>query len=214
MFRLRQCKNFPISLQKCPSSPCVHVLLIPLIQGESYCRPQQTIGFLDPSAQASAPGWPLRNLLAYLRAVHPEATQTVRVLCWRGDAQSSRFGVLRGGPTSSEKPSSVGWEKNVQGKVGARVADLAPMMDPKRSVSSPSARSTCVMINLDRQTLGPGGGPESQIDALEDSPCSRPGEDCTDAMPATWCGHPRVLRCAYAHGQSAGLTDATVFFLF
>jgi hypothetical protein len=95
---------------------------------------QRTIGFLDPSAQASAPGWPLRNLLAYLRAVHPEATQTVRVLCWRGDAQSSRFGVLRGGPTSSEKPNAVGWEKNIQGKLGARVADLAPIMDPTRSV--------------------------------------------------------------------------------
>ncbi|KAF8260462.1 hypothetical protein EI94DRAFT_1667960 [Lactarius quietus] len=92
----------------------------------------QTIGFLDPSAQASAPGWPLRNLLAYLRAVHPDATQTVRVLCWRGDAASSRFGILRGGPTGTEKPSAVGWEKNVQGKLGARVADLAPMMDPKR----------------------------------------------------------------------------------
>lgn len=99
---------------------------------------QRTIGFLDPSAQATAPGWPLRNLLAYLRAVHPEATQTVRVLCWRGDALSSRFGILRGGPTSAEKPSAVGWEKNVQGKLGARVADLAPMMDPKRSVSSSS----------------------------------------------------------------------------
>ncbi|KAH9979848.1 E1-like protein-activating [Lactifluus volemus] len=92
----------------------------------------RTIGFLDPSAQASAPGWPLRNLLAYLRAVHPEATQTVRVLCWRGDASSSRFGILRGGPTGVEKPSAVGWEKNVQGKLGARVADLAPMMDPRR----------------------------------------------------------------------------------
>ena len=67
------------------------------------------------------------------------------------------------------------------------------------------------MINLDRQTLGPGGGPESQVDALEDSPCSRPGEDCTNAMPTTWCGHPWVLRRAYAHGQLAGLTDATVF---
>jgi len=103
---------------------------------------QRTIGFLDPSAQASAPGWPLRNLLAYLRAVHPEATQVVRVLCWRGDAQSSRFGILRGGPTSTEKPSAVGWEKNVQGKLGARVADLAPMMDPKRPVFLPlSARN-------------------------------------------------------------------------
>jgi ubiquitin-like modifier-activating enzyme ATG7 len=26
----------------------------------------------------------------------------------------------------------VGWEKNVQGKLGARLADLAPMMDPTR----------------------------------------------------------------------------------
>lgn len=92
----------------------------------------RTIGFLDPSAQASAPGWPLRNLLAYLRAVHPEATRAVRVLCWRGDAPSSRFGILRGGPTSAEKQNVVGWEKNVQGKLGPRVADLAPMMDPKR----------------------------------------------------------------------------------
>jgi ubiquitin-like modifier-activating enzyme ATG7 len=94
---------------------------------------QRTIGFLDPSAQASAPGWPLRNLLAYLRAVHPEATRAVRVLCWRGDASSSRFGILRGGPTGAEKQNVVGWEKNVQGKLGPRVADLAPMMDPKRS---------------------------------------------------------------------------------
>ena len=94
---------------------------------------QRTIGFLDPSAQASAPGWPLRNLLAYLRAVHPEATRAVRVLCWRSDASSSRFGILRGGPTGTEKQNVVGWEKNVQGKLGPRVADLAPMMDPKRS---------------------------------------------------------------------------------
>lgn len=65
------------------------------------------------------------------------------------------------------------------------------------------------MINLDRQTRGPGCGSESQIDALADSPCSRPGEDCRNAMPTTWCGHSRVLRRAYAHGQSASFTDAT-----
>ena len=33
------------------------------------------------------------------------------------------------------KPSAVGWEKNPQGKLGARVADLAPMMDPTRCVA-------------------------------------------------------------------------------
>jgi hypothetical protein len=133
VLRSPQCRTLPISLRTCLSNRCVLVL-----HGEPDDDAnddfQRTIGFLDPSAQASAPGWPLRNLLAYLRAVHPEATQTVRVLCWRGDAPSSRFGILRGGPTSTEKPSAVGWEKNVQGKLGARIADLAPMMDPKRSV--------------------------------------------------------------------------------
>lgn len=34
------------------------------------------------------------------------------------------------------KPGAVGWEKNVQGKLGPRVADLAPMMDPTRCVPS------------------------------------------------------------------------------
>ena len=106
---------------------------------------QQTIGFLDPSAQASAPGWPLRNLLAYLRAVHPEATRAVRVLCWRGDASSSRFGILRGGPTGVEKQNVVGWEKNVQGKLGPRVADLAPMMDPRRSDPNFHCASTLII---------------------------------------------------------------------
>ena len=73
---------------------------------------QRTIGFLDPSAQASAPGWPLRNLLAYLRAVHPEATRAVRVVCWRGDGLSSRFWNSRcGSPTGAEKQNVVGWEK-------------------------------------------------------------------------------------------------------
>jgi ubiquitin-like modifier-activating enzyme ATG7 len=32
------------------------------------------------------------------------------------------------------KPGAIGWEKNVQGKLGPRVADLAPMMDPTRWV--------------------------------------------------------------------------------
>ena len=32
---------------------------------------QQTIAFIDPSALPDNPGWPLRNLLAYLHALHP-----------------------------------------------------------------------------------------------------------------------------------------------
>ncbi|TBU55968.1 E1-like protein-activating [Dichomitus squalens] len=107
---------------------------------------ERAIGFIDPSAVPNNPGWPLRNLLAYLRALYPEdAAQGLRVLCWR-DSETpqtgapggwkSRFGVVKQGAGESiaptEKPSAVGWEKNIQGKLGARVADLAPMMDPTR----------------------------------------------------------------------------------
>lgn len=67
----------------------------------------------------------------------------MRVLCWR-DSEApledkpwrSRFGVVEvTGDASSllgERPSAVGWEKNPQGKLGPRLADLAPMMDPTR----------------------------------------------------------------------------------
>jgi hypothetical protein len=33
---------------------------------------------------------------------------------------------------SIPRPQVTGWEKNTAGKMGARMADLAPMMDPVR----------------------------------------------------------------------------------
>ncbi|KAF8967023.1 hypothetical protein BDZ97DRAFT_1804814 [Flammula alnicola] len=108
---------------------------------------QQTIAFIDPSADPSNPGWPLRNLLAYLRALYPESTSKLHILRWRDtEAPSSpnvhwksQIGTLTvAGETphavdpTSGRPSAVGWEKNPQGKLGPRVADLAPMMDPTR----------------------------------------------------------------------------------
>ena len=35
-----------------------------------------------------------------------------------------------------QRPSVVGWEKNETGKLGARMADLAPLMDPLQCVPS------------------------------------------------------------------------------
>jgi ubiquitin-like modifier-activating enzyme ATG7 len=101
----------------------------------------RVIGFLDPSALPENPGWPLRNLLTFLRAVYPSQTSSVRVLCWRdsekptaGKPWRSRFGVVsvgEGDPIT--KPSAIGWERHpTTNKLSARVADLAPMMDPKR----------------------------------------------------------------------------------
>lgn len=114
---------------------------------EEYAQhPGATIAFIDPSAQPTNPGWPLRNLLAYLRALYPASTSSLKILCWRDaepprgdDIWKSRVGTLQlgdGGTVvdakEAKKPNAVGWEKNVQGKLGPRVADLAPMMDPTR----------------------------------------------------------------------------------
>ena len=44
---------------------------------------EQTIAFLDPSANPHNPGWPVRNLLTYFRALYPPTTSTLRFLCWR-----------------------------------------------------------------------------------------------------------------------------------
>ncbi|KAH9829401.1 uncharacterized protein C8Q71DRAFT_911931 [Rhodofomes roseus] len=84
----------------------------------------------------------LRNLLTYLHTLHP--VPSYRILCWRdserpnGAPFKSRFGVVSQGAgevaVQTWKPTAVGWEKNVQGKLGPRVADLAPMMDPTRLV--------------------------------------------------------------------------------
>lgn len=94
----------------------------------------------------------MRNLLAFLTSrVRSRFTSSdsqdlkVRVLCWR-DAESapapgkwrSRLATvsvslsLSSGPNVSSRPSAVGWEKNPQGKLAPRLADLAPMMDPAR----------------------------------------------------------------------------------
>jgi ubiquitin-like modifier-activating enzyme ATG7 len=127
-----------------------NVSIAPVEQYESFFAStppeKQTIAFLDPSADPSNPGWPLRNLLAYLRALYPETTSKLRVLRWRDTEVpaspnvpwKSQIGTLTVAATAvdpaSGRPSAVGWEKNPQGKLGPRVADLAPMMDPTRYV--------------------------------------------------------------------------------
>ncbi|TFL02674.1 hypothetical protein BDV98DRAFT_592331 [Pterulicium gracile] len=108
---------------------------------------EQTIAFIDPSASPTSPGWPLRNVLAYLKALYPFKTSQVPVLCWRdadlppqGGQWKSTFGVVSSAESTealTQRPSGVGWEKNNQGKLSPRIADLAPMMDPARCVASP-----------------------------------------------------------------------------
>ncbi|GAA5970868.1 hypothetical protein JCM11641_004487 [Rhodosporidiobolus odoratus] len=95
------------------------------------------IVFQDPSSHPTAPGWPLRNALTYLFAspsssLSPPLT-SVRLTSVRdGSAVSTVIRVKVGGADSAERPATVGWEKNEKGKLGPRMADLGPLMDPTR----------------------------------------------------------------------------------
>lgn len=106
---------------------------------------QRVVSFIDPSPHSQNPGWPLRNLLAYLRFHHPTSSRRLRILSWRdtevpgaGKSWHSRIGMVYIGesvgdlPQETTRPAAVGWEKNAQGKLGPRLADLGGMMDPTR----------------------------------------------------------------------------------
>ena len=101
------------------------------------------VSFLDPSPHSQNPGWPLRNLLAYLRLHHPTSSRKLLILSWRdaevpgvGKSWRSRVGMISIGESVGDpretRPVAVGWEKNAQGKLGPRLADLGGMMDPAR----------------------------------------------------------------------------------
>ncbi|KAG8797034.1 Autophagy protein 7 [Serendipita sp. 398] len=94
--------------------------------------------FLDPSSDPQSPGWPLLNILAYLFHKHPN-TRTHRVLCWRDTVVPgasgqwrSRFGTIVANDKmlAGARPAAVGWERNAQGKLSPRMADLGSSMDP------------------------------------------------------------------------------------
>jgi ubiquitin-like modifier-activating enzyme ATG7 len=92
------------------------------------------IGFIDPSPLPNNPAWPLRNLLAYLRFAHPPSFTSCQ-------QRMNRLGIVTGGGgegVEGKPAGAVGSEKNVQNKLGPRVADLlAPTVDPIRFVPLP-----------------------------------------------------------------------------
>ncbi|KAH8915769.1 ubiquitin-like conjugating enzyme [Atractiella rhizophila] len=99
-----------------------------------------TIAFLDPST-SSSPGWPLRNLLTFLAHHYPTlVSQQITVYALRdplqGPIQTVRSRkctiILPITEKVEGRPSAVGWEKNAQGKMIPKVADLGPLMDPSR----------------------------------------------------------------------------------
>ncbi|XP_071580696.1 uncharacterized protein Atg7 isoform X1 [Temnothorax nylanderi] len=103
-----------------------------LQQGEVY------FAFYDPCASAE-PGWPLRNLLCLLYR-HCSSycfTNDVKILSIRSDKVETaviftlRIKEDKNMETTSEE-HLVGWEANVNGKMGPNIVDLSNIMDPTK----------------------------------------------------------------------------------
>ncbi|KAJ1950856.1 Autophagy protein 7 [Linderina pennispora] len=102
------------------------------------------LGFVDPSSHATRPGWPLRNLLAWLRHAHPEQTR-IQVLCFRDALMQASavppesivldINVTGAGDLKAQGQVS-GWERNEAGRLLPRMANLSASMDPSRLAES------------------------------------------------------------------------------
>ena len=110
---------------------------------------ERIIGFIDPSELPDHPGWPLRNYLLVLQ--YHFQIHSIHVLCLRRmstsqpDISSSFLLEIELPPVqwNPDHPiKSVGWERNILGKLGPRLADLAATMDPVRLAE------TAVDLNL------------------------------------------------------------------
>ncbi|KAJ2609738.1 Autophagy protein 7 [Coemansia sp. RSA 1365] len=107
------------------------------------------IGFVDPSSHGTRPGWPLRNLLTWLRHQHPEVSQ-IRVLCFRDaalsqgkvsvEAQQCESIVLQVNVTPAASLTAEcrvsGWERDSRQRLAPRTVDLSSTMDPERLATS------------------------------------------------------------------------------
>jgi ubiquitin-like modifier-activating enzyme ATG7 len=134
----------------------------------------RTIAFLDPSSDPASPGWPLLNILAYLFHIAPTA-KSHRVLAWRdtivpkpgspASAWKSRFATVLTSPNSvpGVRPSAVGWERNAQGKLAPRMADLGSSMDPLQLAE----QATALNLKLMRWRILP----ELNLEKVADTKC-------------------------------------------
>jgi ubiquitin-like modifier-activating enzyme ATG7 len=107
-----------------------------------------TVGFVDPCSSPSYPGWYLRNLLLLIQ--YTWKVPSVRIFCYRENRSKkitdSIFLNVELHPSepwmSRDAISVVGWEKGPSGTPTPRLANLAPMMDPKQLAN------TAVDLNL------------------------------------------------------------------
>lgn len=131
------------------------------------------VAFADPSNYTSqngqaAPGWMLRNLLVLVRQKWKR--DRMQILCYRETtsrrdaARSVIYDMEIAGPKGTKLthsqlsvspeniPKVVGWERNVNGKLTGRMADLTEYMDPKKLADS----SVDLNLKLIKWRISPG----------------------------------------------------------
>ena len=106
------------------------------------------LGFADPSSLSDYPGWPLRNLLAFIGHHKLELLkQGLKILCLRQtakdgnlDIQSSIILNIKCVSDSTEdfkcQLQVTGWEKNDKKQFGPKFANMKSSMDPKSLAQS------------------------------------------------------------------------------
>ncbi|GHJ84564.1 hypothetical protein NliqN6_0966 [Naganishia liquefaciens] len=116
---------------------------------------ERTLVFHDPTSAPNLPGWLLRNVLYYLAHHLPipkgsagKKVTSLRVIALRSGSSGTRASTSKifrirlpevAGTSDvattavgETVPAAVGWERNSQGKLASRIADLSSTMDPKR----------------------------------------------------------------------------------
>ncbi|KAG5328911.1 ATG7 enzyme, partial [Acromyrmex heyeri] len=111
-------------------------------ENSEQAKEEVYFAFYDPCASAE-PGWPLRNLLCLLLWHCPTYcfTRDIKVLSVRSDKMQTaiiftlRIKEDKDIETMREtifEEHLVGWEANVNGKMGPNIADLSNIMDPTK----------------------------------------------------------------------------------
>ena len=105
------------------------------------------LGFADPSTLPEYPGWPLRNLIAFLGYQKLSwLKQGLQVLCLRQyakdgqlDISSSKFLNIKCADSNEEFKAQLkvtGWEKNDKNQFAPKFANMKSSMDPKSLAES------------------------------------------------------------------------------
>lgn len=116
----------------------IYCPLIPADGDILFACSQRTLCFHDPTSLPNLPGWPLRNVLYYL--AHYQSVKRLRVICLRGGPTGATIlddihlpeSSVATSSSASNRPTAVGWEKNIKGSLTSRTVDLGSSMDPAR----------------------------------------------------------------------------------